>query len=52
MSVRGVLQIHSAPPALSPHVEWAVSGVLGVALTLPWVDQTASPGMLRAELSW
>ena len=52
MSVRGVLQIHSAPPALSPHVEWAVSGVLGVATTLPWVDQPASPGMLRAELSW
>ena len=52
MSVRGVLQIHSAPPALSPHIEWAVSGVLGVALTLPWVDQPASPGTLRAELSW
>ncbi len=52
MSVRGVLQIHSAPPALSPHVEWAVSGVIGVALTLPWVDQPASPGMLRAELTW
>ncbi len=52
MSVRGVLQVHSAPPALSPHVEWAVAGVLGVALTLPWVDQPASPGMLRAELTW
>ncbi len=52
MSVRGVLQIHSAPPALSPHVEWAVSGVLGVAVTLPWVDQPASPGTLRAELNW
>ena len=52
MSVRGVLQIHSAPPALSPHVEWAVSGVLGAALTMPWVDQPASPGTLRAELSW
>ncbi len=52
MSVHGVLQVHSAPPALSPHVEWAVSGVLGVALTLPWVDQPASPGMLRAELNW
>jgi hypothetical protein len=52
VSVRGVLQIHSAPPALSPHIEWAASGVLGVALTLPWVDQPASPGMLRAELSW
>jgi Protein of unknown function (DUF3145) len=52
VSVRGVLQVHSAPPALSPHIEWAVSGVLGVALTLPWVDQPASPGALRAELNW
>jgi hypothetical protein len=52
VSVRGVLQIHSAPPALSPHIEWAASGVLGVALTLPWVDQPASPGTLRAELNW
>jgi hypothetical protein len=47
-----VLQIHSAPPALSPHIEWAVAGVLGVAVSLPWVDQPASPGTLRAELSW
>jgi Protein of unknown function (DUF3145) len=52
VSVRGVLQVHSAPPALSPHVEWAVAGVLGAALTLPWVDQPAAPGMLRAELAW
>jgi Protein of unknown function (DUF3145) len=52
VSVRGVLQVHSAPPALSPHVEWAVAGVLGVALTLPWVDQPASPGTLRGELAW
>ena len=52
MSVRGVLQVHSAPPALSPHVEWAVAGVLGMALTLPWVDQPAAPGSLRAELAW
>ena len=52
MSVRGVLQVHSAPPALSPHIEWAVAGVLGVPIRLPWVDQPASPGMLRAELDW
>ena len=52
MTVSGVLQIHSAPPALSPHIEWAVAGVLGVAVSLPWVDQPASPGTLRAELSW
>ena len=52
MSVRGVLHVHSAPPALSPHIEWAVAGVLGMPVRLPWVDQPAAPGMLRAELDW
>jgi hypothetical protein len=47
-----VLQIHSAPPALCPHIEWAVAGILGVPVSLPWVDQPASPGALRAELDW
>lgn len=52
MSVRGVLHVHSAPPALCPHVEWAVAGLLGMPVSLPWVDQPASPGSLRAELLW
>jgi Protein of unknown function (DUF3145) len=52
VSVRGVLQVHSAPPALCPHVEWAVAGVIGVQVRLPWVDQPASPGTVRAELDW
>jgi hypothetical protein len=52
VSARGVLQIHSAPPALCPHIEWAVAGILGVPVSLPWVDQPASPGALRAELDW
>src|ERR1041385_5195115 len=52
VSARGVLQVHCAPPALCPHIEWAVAGVLGVPVSLPWVDQPASPGMLRTELSW
>ena len=52
MSVQGVLLVHCAPPALSPHIEWAVAGVLGVPASMPWVDQPASPGSLRAELSW
>ena len=52
MSVRGVLQVHSAPPALCPHIEWAVAGIVGVPLRLPWVDQPASPGTLRAQLDW
>jgi hypothetical protein len=52
VSVRGVLQVHSAPPALCPHVEWAVAGVLGMPVSLAWVNQPAAPGMLRAELEW
>jgi uncharacterized protein DUF3145 len=52
VSVRGVLQVHSAPPALCPHVEWAVAGALGAPVSLPWVNQAAAPGMVRAELDW
>ncbi len=52
MSVYGVLQVHSAPPALCPHIEWAVAGTVGAAVTMPWVSQPAAPGSLRAELTW
>jgi hypothetical protein len=58
VTVRGVLQIHSAPPALSPHIEWAVAGAFGVPgetpapLKLHWVDQPAAPGTVRTELAW
>jgi hypothetical protein len=52
VSVRGVLHVHSAPRALCSHIEWAVAGVLGVPVSLPWVDQPASPGCSRAELLW
>ena len=49
---RGVVFVHCASPALCPHVEWAVSGVLGVRTAWAWTSQPVSPGMLRAELSW
>jgi hypothetical protein len=52
VSAQGVLYIHSAPPALCPHIEWAVAGVIGAPVDLPWVGQPAAPGTLRAELSW
>ncbi len=52
MSVQGVLHVHCAPPALCPHIEWAAAGVLGVPVSMPWVDQPASPGAMRAELTW
>lgn len=52
MSARGVLYVHSAPPALCPHIEWAVAGIVGAPVALPWVGQPAAPGSLRAELDW
>ncbi len=52
VTTRGVLFVHSAPSALCPHVEWAVGGVLGNAVTLAWTAQPAASGSYRAELSW
>jgi hypothetical protein len=52
VTTRGVVYVHAAPPALCPHIEWAVGGVLGLPVTFQWTAQPASPGLLRAELSW
>ena len=52
MSARGVLYVHSAPSALCPHIEWAVAGVVGAQVSMPWIGQSAAPGSVRAELSW
>jgi hypothetical protein len=52
VSAQGVLYVHSAPPALCPHVEWAVAGIVGAPVSMPWAGQPAAPGSLRAELSW
>lgn len=52
MSASGVLYVHSALPALCPHVEWAVAGVVGTSVSLEWTQQPAAPGSLRAEWSW
>lgn len=52
MSAQGVLHVHSAPPALCPHVEWAVAGVVGMPVNLAWVGQPAAPGQFRTELNW
>jgi len=49
---RGVVYVHSAPPAICPHVEWALSDVLGSRVSLAWTEQPASPGQLRASVSW
>ena len=52
IATRGVLYVHSAPSALCPHLEWAVGGVLGAAVSLHWTPQPAQAGAYRAELSF
>ncbi|MEV4468055.1 DUF3145 domain-containing protein [Nonomuraea salmonea] len=52
MSARGVLYVHSAQPALCPHIEWAVAGVLGVPVDLTWTPQPAAPNVVRAQAEW
>ncbi len=52
MSTRGVIFVHSSPTAVCPHVEWAISGVLGVRVSLQWTAQPAAPGLLRTECTW
>lgn len=49
---RGVVFIHSVTPALQPHVEWAISGVLGYQVHIEWTAQPAEPSYHRGELSW
>ncbi len=51
-TTHGVVQIHSAPSALCPHVDWAVGGALGVPVHLDWTPQPAARASYRAEYSW
>lgn len=51
-ATRGVLFVHAATSALCPHVEWALGGVLGHAVSLDWTQQPAQPGAYRAEYSY
>lgn len=49
---RGMIVVHSCPPALRPHVEWAIADVLGAPVRLDWLDQPVAPGCLRAQTGW
>lgn len=49
---RGIVFIHSSPRAYCPHIEWALSGLVGERVTLEWTPQPVAKGSVRAELSW
>lgn len=46
------MYIHSAPRALTSHVEWAISRVLGKGITFSWENQPALPKSMRTEYHW
>ncbi len=49
---RGIILIHSAPAALCPHLEWAVSAATGSVIRFDWTPQPAEPRTMRAEHFW
>ena len=51
-ATRGVIFIHSVPPPVQKHVEWAVSKLLGYRINFEWTEQPAQASMNRGEASW
>lgn len=52
MPARGVIYVHSCPPAVCAHVEWAIARVLSVPVRMEWTAQPADPSALRSECQW
>lgn len=51
-STGGVVYLHSCPAAVCPHVEWALSSILGERISLEWRNQPALTSTQRAQLEW
>lgn len=51
-AARGVLFVHSCPSAVTPHLEWALSRVMGTPVSIDWAGQPVAPGSMRAEVIW
>jgi len=52
VTASGIVHVHACPPALCPHVAWAVGRELGVRADLSWTAQPAAPGSLCSEREW
>lgn len=48
----GVLFVHSAPPSLCPHLEWATHEILGSEIAWSWETQPVLPGTLKSVVEW
>ncbi len=52
MLTRGVVFVHSAPLAVCPHVEWAITRALTAPVQLRWSVQPRDPSCRRTEVGW
>lgn len=52
IQTRGVVFIHSAPKAVSPHIEWAVGRAIGSPVNFEWRTQPLLPDFVRTEFEW
>jgi hypothetical protein len=50
--VSGVLVVHSAPLALTSHIEWSVNTLVGEPLKYRWRAQPLSRESVRVEVYW
>ncbi len=51
-NTRGVVFIHAAPNAVSPHIEWAVGRAIGMAVNFDWRPQPLIRDSVRTEFTW
>lgn len=51
-ATRGVVYVHDAARAFCKPIEWALTEVLGVDVSLHWTAQPIAPSRMRAEYSW
>ena len=49
---KGYLAIHSAPSALTRHIQWAVANLIDRSVLLMWRPQPLLPGTYRATCEW
>ena len=49
---KGYLVIHSAPSALTRHIQWAIANLLGNSVLLMWRPQPLLTGSYRATCEW
>ena len=49
---RGMVFVHCAPAALSPHIEWAVGRAIGTPVNFDWREQPLVPQTVRTEFAW